>query len=363
MEQSKTSEQINNPSIDKNKTVESPTPNTDIQTENPRLESTNDQKEEVKDNKNEKNPNAEKDEDPRQLKHRVNKIEEQVQVWRRNRENLNSQVIDKAKIRNERNAEVRTLIDKANKEKKKRDEANKEIQELKKVKQGFLMEIDGFQKKFEALEQKDKDKQINENLAKTGKFTDRFPNVKKIQNEIRELEWKLQTISNLPLDQERAIVDRIATLDKKMEGLLANQELNKGKMEALSAIRNNRRRLRNIINDMNKRVRESRNFHKTMLENYNKANSIRKEADIIHNDIQKIKSEADAIHNEYVSKIKAKRKLSAKLAKMHKQERAKQKEKEQIIIKEKTVDALQRTKEGKKISFDDFRSLIDHGLI
>ena len=65
--------------------------------------------------------------DIRALRKRVNEIESEVQNWRDKREILNSKVIEKAKIRNDKNGEVRALIALANAEKKLRDEANEEI--------------------------------------------------------------------------------------------------------------------------------------------------------------------------------------------------------------------------------------------
>ena len=92
-------------------------------------------------------------------------------------------------------------------------------------------------------------------------------------------------------------------------------------------------------------------------------NTVRKEADSIHADIQKIKTQADLIHSEFVEKIKLKRSLTNKIKKYSQKLQAEQKSRETEARKEKTTNVLQKTKDGKKISFEDFKSLIDLGLI
>ncbi|MHA2364489.1 MAG: DUF7121 family protein [Candidatus Hodarchaeales archaeon] len=293
------------------------------------------------------------------LKRQIYEIESEVRIWRSKREHLNAQVIDMAKIRNQKNLEVRELINKANEEKKLRNNANKEISDLKMKKSTLTKEIETYQKE---LEKKDVELE-KKNTSKEKIPSKQFINIKRLQKDIKELEWKLQTISNLPLDQEREIVDRIATLDEQMESLIEFREIGKEKRQILNGLRNGRKDLRKTISQMNKRVRESRQHHKTMIECFNKANIIRKEADSQHNSIQKIKKEADTIHNEYVEKIKTKKKLSSKISRHMKKQKAVQKAKEREVIKERTDVALQRTKDGKKISFDEFKALIDRGLI
>jgi uncharacterized coiled-coil DUF342 family protein len=100
-----------------------------------------------------------------------------------------------------------------------------------------------------------------------------------------------------------------------------------------------------------------------MIEGYHQANSLRKEADNTHAEIQRIKQEADTVHQEYVNKIKEKRKLSDALRKIQRRERDQQAAVAKEKLKEKTEKADKLAKEGKKISFEDFKALINRGLI
>ena len=287
------------------------------------------------------------------LRVKIGAIESDVRVWRSRRETLNSQVIDKAKSRNELNAKVRELINTANEEKNSRDAANKEIATLKEEKQQLQQEIEQLQKNLEKA-----DAEIGKASPPTTKFS-----MKDIERQIKDLEWKLQTTSNLTREEEKELVDRISTLEEQQVNLQEYKELSKEKREILEHLRTNRQKLRKSITQMNKRVRESRAHHTKMIEAFNEATVIRKQADSIHAEIQKIKQDADAVHQEYVAKIKEKRKLSEKVRKVQRKEREVQEREEKEKMQQKTDIAVQKTKEGKKISFEDFKALINRGLI
>jgi len=284
---------------------------------------------------------------------KINAIEKEVRIWRKKREELNSQVIEKSKIRNQLNIETKTLIKNANEEKKLRNEKNTKIAELKLQKQIIDFEIKENEKHFESAESKLETVVIPKNMNSQ---------IRNLQKEIKDLEWRLQT-QTFNIEDERRLVDKISLIDQKMEGLSEFKNLSKEKVAALNKLRKFRRDLRKIIKEMNLLVKDSRNHHKNMLESFEKANNSRKQADTIHSEIQKIKAQADLIHSEYVEKIKTKRILTERIRVYAQKEKEEQQEKVKEIKKEKTTIALQKSKDGKKISFDEFKSLIDRGMI
>ena len=291
------------------------------------------------------------------LRDKIGEIESEVRNWRSKREELNNQVIDKAKTRNDLNTKVKELITTANEAKAERDKANTEINKLKEEKNEYQKEIERLVAIVEKTdgEQEKPQKNIPQNVTNK--------KIKKLQQDIKTLEWKLQTTGNITIQEERDVVDRIATYEQELEELQQYQELSKERQEAGYKLRISRQKLRKTIQTMNKLARDSRASHTTMIEGYHEANKIRKEADTIHADIQKIKEKADAVHAEYVNKIKEKRKLSDKVKKFRKKERDKQAAINREQIQERTDEAVQKTKDGKKITFDDFKNLINKGLI
>ena len=81
------------------------------------------------------------------------------------------------------------------------------------------------------------------------------------------------------------------------------------------------------------------------------------------NEVLKTKKEADEAHKQYISNIKEKKKISEKISKHRKITRRAGVARKELSKKEQATKALKRTKDGKKITFDDFKSLIDRGLI
>ena len=289
----------------------------------------------------------------RNISSQVRELENQVRIWRRKREDLNSQVIEKTKLRNQKNEEVKSLISQANEDKALRDEFNEKIADLKNQKQIIEIQLKEYEKIYEEAESKLEPVELPKNMNSQ---------LKKNQKEIKNLEWKLQT-QTFSLEEERILVDRIADLDQKIEGLSEFKNLSKEKIKSFHNVRKLKNQMYKTIREMNGFVKESRIHHKKMVEAFSKANTVRKEADTIHADIQKIKTQADLIHSEFVEKIKLKRALSNKIKKFSQKLQAEQKSRETKAIKEKSTNVLQKTKDGKKISFEDFKSLIDLGLI
>ena len=292
-------------------------------------------------------------EEYRNISSHVRGLENQVRIWRRKREDLNSQVIEKTKLRNQKNEEVKALISQANEDKALRDEFNEKIADLKNQKQIIEIQLKEYEKIYEEAESKLEPVELPKNMNSQ---------LKKNQKEIKNLEWKLQT-QTFSLEEERILVDRIADLDQKIEGLSEFKNLSKEKIKSFHNVRKLKNQMYKTIREMNGFVKESRIHHKKMVEAFSKANTVRKEADTIHADIQKIKTQADLIHSEFVEKIKLKRALSNKIKKFSQKLQAEQKSRETKAIKEKSTNVLQKTKDGKKISFEDFKSLIDLGLI
>ena len=293
------------------------------------------------------------EEEFRSITDQIRELERQIRIWRKKREELNSQVIEKTKIRNQKNEEVKELIKQANESKELRDEFNSKISELKAQKQVIDAQLKETEKVHEETESKLEPVEIPKNMNSQ---------LKRYQRELKDLEWKLQTQS-LNIEDERRLVDRIADLDEKIEGLSEFKNLSHDRVKAYQNLRRLRNHMYKTIREMNGYVKESRTYHKAMVELFSRANIIRKEADSIHADIQKVKTQADLIHSEFVEKLKLKRSLSNKIKRYAQRIQEDQKTRETKALKEKSTNVLQKTKDGKKISFDDFKSLIDLGLI
>ncbi|MFW9996281.1 MAG: coiled-coil protein [Candidatus Odinarchaeota archaeon] len=287
------------------------------------------------------------------LTKRIEELEREVREWREKREALNNQVIELAKKRNALNDSVREAIKIARENREIRDRLNEEINVYKSEKNAI----------------QDQGKELSSKLDEVEKSIDELPDEamkpkkgissSRLRKQIQELEWKIQTTSNLPLEEERALVDRVSELEDQLSQQQETDDIFKERRATLSKLRSLRSQQRAIISKLGKAIAESRAAHKKMIEMYKEANKLRKEADSHHREIQQIKGEADSVHQQYVERIRQKKRLDAQMRAM-KAEKVATKEQ---LIDERAEKAKTAVKEGKKISFDEFKAMIDRGLI
>ena len=197
-------------------------------------------------------------EEYRIINSQIRELENQVRVWRKKREELNAQVIEKTKLRNQKNEEVKSLINLANEDKLLRDEFNTKISDLKSQKQIIDLQLKENEKELEAAESKLDPIDIPKNMNNQ---------LKKLQKELKDLEWKLQT-QTFSLDEERVIVDKISDLDEKIQGLSEFKNLSKEKIKSFHTVRKLKNQMYKTIREMNGLVKESRLHHKKMVESY-----------------------------------------------------------------------------------------------
>jgi len=216
------------------------------------------------------------------------------------------------------------------------------------------------QEELKKLKQDIRRKQRNSEGKKKKKLT---PNT--IRKRIQKYEWKLQTTpaTEMSIEDERSIVDNITDLEQKLIKTQRDDSEWSQKRDLQDEIHEYRREMHQAASEMQKYVQESRKKHKKMISAYKEANKIRKEADRIHQNIQEVKSEADEYHQDYIASLKAKRKAKRKMKKKRKEKYVDMSRIPQRQIKEQANEAEDKVKDGKKISFNEFRSLIDQGMI
>ena len=121
--------------------------------------------------------------------------------------------------------------------------------------------------------------------------------------------------------------------------------------------------LRSIRSELRRCSRESRQHHKNMIQSFKNADAKRKEADNAHNVFLQIKGQADDVHKEYVSFVKEIRNLNRTIIRAKYKAQDQERKAAQARIEEQVEASVSKFKEGKKLSFDEFRALVDRGLI
>ena len=275
------------------------------------------------------------------------------------REEVNRKVTIIANKRNSLNEQVKELIKTAKEEREKRDKCNKAISEIKEKKNVLLKEVEGFEEQAETL-----DKQLNSESEKKNQ-TKRRPDLsaKKIRKDIQDLEWKIQTTSNLTISEEREIVDKIDRLEQKFRDVRESDVLARDLRTIVKRITVLKGRVRRLENELRSHARESRFHHKTMIQAFKNADVLRKQADELHAQFLDAKGQANTIHTDYLGYIREINRIRQYISKNKQKHRAEQDAQRKEKIEEKTEDAKKKFEEGRKLSFEEFRTLIDKGLI
>lgn len=196
--------------------------------------------------------------------------------------NVNKERNELKEDRNELNTKASQSFQKVQEIKKKRDEVNKEIKEIKSIREGVLLEL----KQISIRE-----KGIIDTLKESNeKGSNKKGNLRRITQEIEDLDWKIQTTPNLNRDEEKYLMDRIDELSSKL-----------GAAESVEAIQKEIRDLRKFKSSLKA----------TLDDNWNRLNELVKTSQDRHNRISELyetgksaKDEADVKHQLFITKVK-----------------------------------------------------------
>ncbi len=306
---------------------------------------------------NEVSPLSDQDIEANLLK--ISNIEANARDIKQQRAELNRKVTTIANKRNQLNEQVKEIIVSAKEEREKRDQCNQLISEIKEKKTILLKELEGFNEQIKRLEE-----QLDQSQEKSSEQK-RRPNIptRRIRKQIQDLEWKLQTTSNIAINEEREIVDQINRLEQRFREARESDVISRDLKAIYNRTRVLRGKLRGLDRDLRTKAHESRIHHKAMIQAFKNADVFRKQADDLHSQFLEAKKQANLIHNEYLTHIREINKTRQFINKNKQKYRQKQDEERREKLKVKTEDAKKKFDQGRKLSFEEFRTLINKGLI
>ena len=278
-------------------------------------------------------------------------------------EQLNSELDALKAERNRLNDEAKTWADKRDKlheeiqkmrlEVKgfrgKRDELNAEIQFIKTMKE------ERREKRTDAIEQL-KGQRLKIKTMSTMKET---RSSKSLEDKIAEIDWMIQTESH-SLEEEKKLVDQVKALEIQLQAHKKIEQF-KGKIYGLSA---EAQTLKEEIKTDSDKILElaerSQKFHEKMIAGLEKTKTLRMEADENHCKYVESREKAKACHSKFVEKLEQVKALFAAI----RQKEEEEKSRHQANLKKQVEDeALEKLKQGKKLSFDEFKILAEQGKI
>ena len=179
--------------------------------------------------------------------------------------------------------------------------------------------------------------------------------VENLRREIKALEWKIQT-SSLTLNEEAPLVNKVNALELQLE---AQNEIDATRTEIteiqkeIDEANQEASILHGKISDL---AEQSQGFHKKMTESLQQLNNIRDEADSYHQEFIQRVNDLEIARKD---RIKAKAQLRTLNSELHSRETAEREAKESTTKEAIKKEAQKKLKKGKKLTFEEFKLVLD----
>jgi uncharacterized coiled-coil DUF342 family protein len=287
-----------------------------------------------------------------QLIVKMSDLEKQASELRAERDKLNAEARSKADRRDELNKKMAELIAKVKEHQKLRDEENEKVQEYKSKREAVRKNLGEAKKEVERI----KEEEQLEPLPKP-----RIPE-KVIRRNLKQLEWKIQT-EIIPPDEEKKLVQEIANLQEELEEAEEIRALRQERNARFSTYEGLKAEMNHYHKLVIRTAKASQRHHHEMTKLFSEIDEIRKEADQCHKDFIETKKKADATHKKFIETIKEKEKFQKQLQSKRARARDEHLKEVKESMEARAEKALQKYKEGKKLSLEEFSMLVNRGLV
>lgn len=283
---------------------------------------------------------------------KLSDLEKEASELRTNRDKLNTEAREKADRRDELNKKMAELIAKVKEHQITRDEDNKKVQEFKVKREEVRKNLAEAKKEVDQI----KEEEQLEPLPK--------PPVpeKVLRRNLKQLEWKIQT-EILPPEEERRLVSEIADLQEQLEEAEAIRALRQERNARFSTYEGLKAEMNHFHKSVIRTAKSSQRHHHEMTKLFTEIDEIRKEADQYHKDFIETKKFADETHKKFIEIIKEKEKHQKDLQNLKQRARVEHFKEVKETIENRAAKALQKYKEGKKLSLEEFSMLVERGLV
>ena len=287
-----------------------------------------------------------------QLIIKLSELEKQASDLRVKRDKLNGEAREKADRRDELNKKMAELIAKVKEHQTSRDEENEKVQDFKVKREVVRKNLAEAKKEVDQIKE-------NEELEPLPK-----PPVpeKVLRRNLKQLEWKIQT-EILPTDEERRLVTEIADLQEKLEEAEGIRALRQERNARFSTFEGLKAEMNHYHKAVIRTAKASQKHHHEMAQLFTEIDEIRKEADQCHKDFIETKKIADETHKKFIEIIKGKEKYQKELQGIKQKARVDHFREVKETIEARAEEALNKYKDGKKLSLEEFSMLVERGLV
>ncbi len=264
------------------------------------------------------------------------------------RETLNRKARELLEQRNKLNEEFKRLVAEVKDVKAKRDELNSKVKELKASRDSARDTAVAERERLEKLK------------SKSDKLSERVEgNPRRAIEEFNRLEWKMQTTPLTP-KAEKELIKRLKELEAQVLVAKKAQDLRYKIAGTRATIGGRRLQAQSLHEQMTKMVEESEVIHKKLVEVAASASAVKAEGDKAHAAFVEALKGADNAHKEYITnlvKIKELRQQIAASGQLTKLRKA------QEVREKLEKSGTEKLEQGKRLSLEEFKALMEKGSI
>ncbi len=261
-------------------------------------------------------------------------LEKNLKVLTRDRDALNDEARTHKQLRDDLNASIKEILDKALEYRKQRDEINQEVKKCKKLRDETNQEL----KKLE--------------------WSSGRRDIMKIQDEIKNLDKTIET-KVLDIRKENELVKKVTDLQKKLQTMQEDENTKKEAIELKERSESYHARVVELSD-------QAQETHEQMLSYFQKIDEIRAKADAAHAEFISTREKASAKHEEVKSVLKEIRGKNKSLDKAKAKERHQEdmiSEKKNSQEKERAEEIYRKFRDGKKLTTEELLLLQKHNVV
>jgi uncharacterized coiled-coil DUF342 family protein len=283
---------------------------------------------------------------------KIDELEKESKPLRDERDLLNTEAKKSAQKRDELNTQIRTLYTRALEFKAKRDELNRKVKELKTKRDELRKQLEG------------KPKESSKPEMRSGRSApySSSQSEKTLKRRIADLEWTVQTTS-LSVKAERRLIAQVKDLEGQLEALHQQENAKRQRTSVDSESEAISQKIREFHEQLSKLAKESQDYHEQMDESLQKAQQLHTEADECHMTYVNSRQKADAAHQKLLGIIAGIREAERQINQYDETIRRDQLWRLLEAREETTKKANTKLKKGEKLSFDEFKLLVEKGMV
>jgi len=264
------------------------------------------------------------------------------------REALNRKARELLEKRNKFNEEFRKLAAEVKELRARRDELNSKVKELKSSRNLAREAAVSEREKLDKLS--DRSRKISERIEGSPR---------KALEEFNRLEWKLQTTILTP-KAEKEFIRRLKELEGQVLVAKKVQEYRDKITGTKATIGGRRLQAQSLHEQMTKVVEESEVIHNKLVEMAEAASKVRSEADQAHAEFVEACKGADNAHNGYITNLVKIRELRQRVSESGQYSKLR---KAQEVREKLEKSGSEKLEQGKRLSLEEFKALMEKGAI